>query len=59
MLHFQSTDVPPTRLDTAQRVAALRALFAQENIQAYLIPNEDAHQVPIVIQEHPTYQPRD
>ncbi|EPQ30975.1 uncharacterized protein PFL1_01164 [Pseudozyma flocculosa PF-1] len=31
------------RVDTAQRVAALRKLMEQENVQAYVVPSEDEH----------------
>ncbi|XP_052807402.1 xaa-Pro aminopeptidase 1-like isoform X1 [Mya arenaria] len=39
-----NAQAPPTRVPTKDRVDALRTRFATEGIQAYLIPNEDAHQ---------------
>ncbi|XP_052239123.1 xaa-Pro aminopeptidase 1-like isoform X2 [Dreissena polymorpha] len=35
---------PYTRVNTTDRVAALRTYFASSRIQAYLVPSEDAHQ---------------
>jgi hypothetical protein len=37
--------VPPTRVDTVERVTSLRSHFADAGIQAYMIPSADAHQV--------------
>jgi len=34
----------PTRVNTAERVAALREHLRTRNLDAYIIPSEDAHQ---------------
>ena len=36
---------PITQVDTTARLAALRSQFSRDNINAYIIPSEDAHQV--------------
>ncbi|KAK3097125.1 hypothetical protein FSP39_006609 [Pinctada imbricata] len=35
---------PSTQVDTTQRLADLRRHFGSENIDAYIVPSEDAHQ---------------
>ena len=37
--------VPPNRVNTTQRLADLRSHFAANNIHAYIITSDNAHQV--------------
>ncbi len=37
--------LPPTVIETGERLAALRTVMTNEGIQAYIIPTEDSHQV--------------
>lgn len=40
----QGASTPSTRVNTFDRIQVLRSYFATEDIHAYLIPSEDAHQ---------------
>lgn len=42
-----------TMIDTDPRLAALRALYPQHNINAYIVPSEDAHQVSCRLRRKP------
>jgi Xaa-Pro aminopeptidase len=37
-------------VNTTEKLAALRALMKERNIQAYIVPSEDAHQVGVLYQ---------
>ncbi len=43
ILSFQY--IPPTAIDTTERLKNLRQLMTENNLKAYIVPSEDAHLV--------------